>query len=144
MFLSKSCVYGIRAVLYIALQGDSGYTSIRKISDELDISFHFLTKILQKLTQNNLLNSYRGPYGGISLAKPAHDITLLDIVSNIDGEKIFDECIIGLAECNEVRPCPIHNSWGIYRDKIKGEFSATTVHDLVKNIKKFNLRLSET
>jgi Rrf2 family protein len=143
MFLSKSCVYGLRAVLYVALKGEDGYISIGKISDELNISFHFLTKILQKLTQKQILNSYRGPYGGVSLGKSSQDITLLAIVSTIDGEKIFDECIIGLAGCDEKHPCPIHNSWVVYRDKIKAEFSATTVQDLVKNIKKFKLRLSE-
>lgn len=144
MFLSKSCVYGLRAVLYVALKGDGGYISIRKISDELNISFHFLTKILQKLTQNEILNSFRGPYGGISLAKSARDITLLDIVGTIDGEKIFEDCLIGLSACDEKNPCPLHDSWTTYRDKIKDEFANTTVHDLVRNIKKSNLRLSET
>ena len=143
MLLSKSCVYGLRAVLYIAHKGDGEYVSIRKISDELNISFHFLTKILQKLTQKQILNSYRGPYGGISLAKYVHEITLLDIVCAIDGNKIFEACILGLAQCDEQHPCPVHDSWVIYRDKIRAKFSATTIHDLVKNIKKLNLRLSE-
>jgi Rrf2 family iron-sulfur cluster assembly transcriptional regulator len=144
MFLSKSCVYGIRAVLYVALKGDREYVSIRKISDELNISFHFLTKILQKLTQNELMNSYRGPSGGINLAKSAHKITILDIVSAIDGKKIFEDCMLGLAGCDEKHPCPIHDTWSIYRDKIKSEFTNTTVQDLIENIKKSNLRLSKT
>jgi DNA-binding IscR family transcriptional regulator len=48
---TKSCEYGIRASLLLAAQpGDREYTPIKKISEILDISYHFLTKTLQKLT----------------------------------------------------------------------------------------------
>ena len=63
MLLSKSTEYGIRATLYLTSLKQDGYVSIRAISDELDISFHFLTKIFQKLTQAGLLQSFRGPRG---------------------------------------------------------------------------------
>ena len=65
MLLSRSAEYGLRAALYLASLEPSGFVSIRDISDHLGLSFHFLTKIFQKLTRAGLLHSYRGPNGGV-------------------------------------------------------------------------------
>ena len=62
--LTKSCVYGLRATLYVAsFCGERHFVPIREISEKLGLSFHFLTKILQKLTEAGLMESYRGPSG---------------------------------------------------------------------------------
>ncbi|HCT51303.1 MAG TPA: transcriptional regulator, partial [Balneola sp.] len=65
MLLSKSCVYGLRASIYLASKSDEEFNSIKEMSDKLEISFHFLTKILQQLTAESLMVSYKGPKGGI-------------------------------------------------------------------------------
>ncbi|NIV03877.1 MAG: Rrf2 family transcriptional regulator, partial [Calditrichae bacterium] len=93
---SQACNYGIRAALYVASLEEQKFVPIRDIAEKLDISFHFLTKILQKLTLKNIMVSYRGPNGGISLAKPAEQITLLNVIEAIDGPDLFTECILGL------------------------------------------------
>jgi len=56
-FISHACEYGLRAVLYLASLKMDGYVPIRTMSDELNISFPFLTKIFQMLTQAGLLTS---------------------------------------------------------------------------------------
>lgn len=141
MLLSKSCEYGIRATLYLASLQQDGYVSIRAISDELDISFHFLTKIFQKLTQADLLQSFRGPNGGVTLARPASAITLMDLVTAIDGPALFTECVLGLPGCGEQKPCPLHNAWGLERDRLKVIFECTTLAILANDIESLDLRL---
>lgn len=143
MILSKASEYAIRAVIYIALVGRKGYTPIREISNALDISFHFLTKIFQILTDNNYLVSYRGPRGGIVLAKSSKEITLYDIVTAIDGEQLFHQCAIGLTGCGEDKPCPIHEKWGPIRDDIKNKLMSATIHELVEKMKADELRLAD-
>jgi len=76
------------------------------------------------------LVSCRGPKGGIKLAKNAADIRVMDIVSCIDGLKQFNNCILGLAECNERHPCPLHGSWAGHRDEISKDFNNLTIKDL--------------
>ena len=142
MKFSKKCVYALRATIYIAKSNSNGYLSIGEISDELKISFHFLTKILQTLTQHKLMKSYRGPNGGINLAKPASDITVLEIVNIIDGEKIFRECILGLPTCEEKHPCPLHDKWISSCEDLKNNLASLTIKDLVLDLKKLNLRLT--
>ncbi|RMH72789.1 MAG: Rrf2 family transcriptional regulator [Gemmatimonadetes bacterium] len=139
--LSKSCIYGIRAVLYLALQEEEGYVSIRKISKDLDISFHFLTKILQQLTQNEILTSFRGPNGGVALAKPADQLDLVQIIEAIDGLGIFQECILGLPGCGSLEPCPLHDQWGKAREELYSAFKTLTIAQLATKTKNLNLRL---
>ncbi len=69
--LSKATVYGLRALVFMASEKErTGYVSISEIAERLNISFHFLTKTFQTLTQHGILESYRGPNGGVALTKP--------------------------------------------------------------------------
>ncbi len=143
MLLSKSCYYGLRAGMYVASLEQSEYVPILRISKELNISFHFLTKILQTLTENNIMISYRGPTGGVALARPAKNIKLLDIVYAIDGPETFNQCVFGLPGCGIQAPCPLHGEWASSREKIKHMFEKTTLAELAKKINTFNLRIAD-
>jgi len=128
--LSKSCEYGLRASLYLASLEQEGYVSIGTISEELDISFPFLTKIFQKLNNAGLLDSRRGPNGGVALTLPAEEITLYEIVVAIDGDDLFEECVLGLPGCGEAEPCPLHEQWADERDRVENMFQNTTLAEL--------------
>ncbi len=142
MLLSKSCVYGLRAVLYLAANQNGEYTSIKKISERLDISFHFLTKTLQKLTASDLLESLQGPKGGVRLAHPGDQISLLDIVIAIDGDDLLTQCVLGLPGCGSEKPCPMHAMWATTREEIKEMLETTSLIEMVQKGKKDNLRIT--
>lgn len=145
--LSKSCVYGLRAILYISASSDENeeetFHSIRVISETLDISFHFLTKILQTLTAAGLLQSYRGPKGGVRLARPETDITLLDVLEAIDGEALLTSCILGLPGCGTDCPCPLHEQWIVERERIRGIFAHTTLSEIKPGVRNAAFRINE-
>lgn len=142
MLLSKACEYGIRAALFLTSSSEEGYVSVRKISKELDISFHFLTKILQKLSQAGHLRSFRGPKGGVALARPAHEVSLRDLVVAIDGPELFEQCVLGLPGCGKRRPCPMHESWGGVRAQLESMLEGQTLSDLAEKIRSEGLRLT--
>jgi Rrf2 family protein len=145
MLLSKSCEYGLRAMLYLATLGDDAedeggsapspdptreYVSIRTVSDELDIGFSFLTKVFQQLNEAGLLTSKRGPGGGVALDRPPEEINLYAIVVAIDGEALFEECVLGLPGCGEAEPCPLHDQWTEGRRRLKTIFRSTTLAEV--------------
>jgi Rrf2 family iron-sulfur cluster assembly transcriptional regulator len=142
MVLSKACSYGILASLYMARKEEGKYISIREISNDLDISFHFLTKILQTLTEEGLIVSLRGPKGGVALAKDADSISLFDIITAIDGNDLFNECILGLPGCGHAKPCPMHDHWQIEREKLKVNFNNKSLADIADKVEEFKYRLS--
>lgn len=139
--LSKSCVYGIRASIYIASEHENGYISISQVAKELNLSAHFLTKILQQLTGKDLLLSHKGPKGGVKFARDTKDIKLLEIISAIDGMDLFTECALGLVGCGVYKPCPLHDSWILHRNALRELFEHESLFDLSENVRNSGLRL---
>jgi Rrf2 family protein len=143
MLLSKSCEYGLRAMLYLAMLGEDAdgdasagpnptreYVSIRTVSDELDIGFSFLTKVFQQLNDAGLLTSKRGPGGGVALTRPPGDISLYEIVVALDGDELFEECVLGLPGCGEAEPCPLHDHWTDAREQLETTFRTTSLAEV--------------
>ncbi|CAN5390800.1 Rrf2 family transcriptional regulator [soil metagenome] len=142
MLLSKSCVYGLRAAIYLATKDNAQFIPIKKMSETLEISHHFLTKILQELTAEELLDSYKGPNGGVKLKKSADEISLMDIVLAIDGPDLLTECALGLPGCGHQNPCPLHDKWAATRDSIRHMLESSSLHQMVERGKKEDLRLT--
>lgn len=142
MLLSNSCVYGLRASLYLASRNNGEYIPIRKMSDKLEISFHFLTKILQQLTAEGIMESFKGPNGGIRLNKEGTKVQLMDIVLAIDGPHLLTECALGLPKCGTKNPCPLHDKWSETKDSIRTMLEETSLTELVEKGKTENLRLT--
>lgn len=139
--LSKSCVYGIRASIFIATAAGNDYISISSVAKDLNLSSHFLTKILQQLTNADLLYSHKGPNGGVKFTKDTKDIKLIEIIGAIDGMDLFTECALGLEGCGIYKPCPLHDSWAVHRNSLKELFETESLYDLADNVKNAGLRL---
>jgi Rrf2 family protein len=132
---SASCHYGLQAMFYIASHCKEGCNiELKEIAEERDIPKHFLSKILQQLVREKLLCSMKGPHGGFRLSRDATTITLIDIVEAIDGVEVFDECGIGLRECNDADPCPIHDDFKHLREQVKELFQTKTLEALANEI----------
>lgn len=139
--LSNSSLYGLRALIYVAgRKQEKEYVSIREISESMDISFHFLTKILQKLSQNGILTSYRGPNGGIALTKPPDEVFMVEVVKILEGEDFFDTCFLGLPDCGNAAPCPMHHFWVNVKAVFLNEFEKTSLAELGAKIQNRELR----
>ena len=140
MFLSKRCLHGLRAVLYLIIQpADRGWVPVREIADVLNIPFHFLTKIVQDLIHEELLESGRGRSGGIRLAKPAEDLTVLQVIETLEGPSLFRDCVFGFSNCDNDRPCALHEKWAKVRKEITAMFSSESLAELGGRIELENL-----
>jgi Rrf2 family protein len=140
--LSSACQIGIRAMIYLALRPGARYVPVHEISDKLDVSRHFLAKILQQLTAKGLLRSHRGPHGGVALARSADRIRLADVVAAIDGRKIFEACVLGMPGCGTATPCPLHDEWGPARDRFNDIMHGSSVRDIADRTREKGYRLS--
>lgn len=170
MILSKRCIYGIQAAIYVAAHtpaapadrragaetstpetsvpddratGAPQYIQIAQIASKLNISFHLLTKVLQRFTQAGIMSSYRGPHGGVLLAKHPEEITLYDLITTIDTNSVFTSCILGLPGCGKDEPCPAHESWIQVRGKFNAIATTTTLAKLAANADQLNKRIAD-
>ena len=143
MLFSKSCIYGIRAAIYLALHENRRFVPIREISDTLDISFHFLTKILQVLTQTGLIKSEKGPKGGVALLHSSKNISLYDVINTVDGSSVFDDCIMGFPGCSDDQPCSMHKIWKETKSDLQKELQETTLYLLATEIREGAIKLTD-
>lgn len=132
---SKTCEYAIRAVFFIAHKTASGgRVGIKEVAAGIDSPEPFLAKILQDLSRKGIVQSAKGPNGGFYLDADALKRPLTDIVEAVDGNALFTGCALGLKQCSELKPCPLHGQFKI----IRGE-----IHELLETTKigKFNQEL---
>ncbi len=139
---SKSCEYALRSVLYLATHTDRD----RKIgADELSIRLdaprHFLAKILQQLAKNRLISSVRGPKGGFYLGSANLDVDLLSVIECMDGPDFFETCMLGLPECTDINPCPLHEGMVACREKMLATLKQQTIQNTAERIRKDNLKI---
>jgi len=106
---SKTCEYAIRAVIFVTRESRDGKrVGVKEIAEGIDSPVHFIAKILQELSKKGIVQSLKGPTGGFYMDSSSLNHTLADIVVAIDGDKLFHGCGLGLSECSEKRPCPMH------------------------------------
>lgn len=85
MKLSRTACYAIHAVVYMASQGPDQIIIGHRAAKVLGIPEGFLLRILVALSRARVLWSIKGPNGGYRLARPAREISLLEIVEAVEG-----------------------------------------------------------
>src|SRR5512136_3507086 len=111
MQITRQADYAVRAVLYLARLGSERRAATSQIAQEKDIPPSFLAKIVSQLSVAGLLQTSRGARGGVSLAKPAESISLLDVVQAIDGPILLNDCVADTNFCTYDDSCPLKPVW---------------------------------
>lgn len=135
MLLSKTCEYAIRAMIFIAQQSKKGNRVGKKeIAERIESPEYFMAKILQDLSRIGFIQSAKGPNGGFFMSGKQMDVSLAEIVREIDGNEIFKGCGLGLKECSSEFPCPIHFRFSAVRDELKSMLEESTVIMFVESL----------
>ena len=85
--------------------------SARDLAARARLPLPMVGKILKALAQKNLLVSHRGPKGGYSLARPASEISVAEIIAALEGPIAVTECNEHLGGCNLESFCMARTSW---------------------------------
>ena len=135
---SKSCEYGIRATIFIATHCcKEGKVGLKEIAKEIDSPIAFTAKILQVLVKNNIVKSSKGVGGGFMILKDElKSIKLVNIVNAIDGDSVFLRCGLGLSNCSEEHPCPVHEKFKFVKKDLIYMLENTNLEELSLGIKK--------
>jgi Rrf2 family iron-sulfur cluster assembly transcriptional regulator len=136
LIFSRQCEYALQAVLYLALKNPGEWASIREITGRLQIPVHFLAKTLQDLTRKKLLVSLKGPTGGFALARSTKRLKLLKVVEAIDGNDLFERCVMGFAECSSGNPCAVHKDWLELRRGLERMLATKSVVEVAREMHK--------
>jgi Rrf2 family transcriptional regulator, iron-sulfur cluster assembly transcription factor len=142
--ISNTSRYAIRALIYLAINGNGKKKiGIKKIAEDLDIPSPFLGKILQTLAKQKMLLSTKGPNGGFCLSDSSVKTNLMDIIKIIDGDDLFDRCLITNKVCSDLEsnPCALHKHYEKIREEIKSMFGQHTIKSLAEEFKTSNEKI---
>ncbi|WP_139999806.1 RrF2 family transcriptional regulator [Paenibacillus paridis] len=92
MQFSKSTDYALHALIHLGQSERCNNVGIKELSGELDVSDSYLSKIMSKLRQDGIVRAVPGVNGGYELARPADQITFLDVIQVIEGRQRLFEC----------------------------------------------------
>lgn len=136
MIYSNACAYAIRAMSRMAMIRPDGYLLLDDLCAETDLPRHFVAKIFQDLVRKGLLASAKGRGGGFALVRKPELITLYDIVAAVDGVNDLDNCVVGMAKCDDHQPCPQHDLWKGIRTQLRDYLQDTTLHVMASTLRK--------
>src|SRR5687767_12864522 len=109
MIFSSTSEYAIRALSELAGRNVNGTVLLGDLLAGTNLPRDFVAKIFQKLVRAGILRSVKGRGGGFALARPQHEICLLEIIAAIEGPQTLDACVVGLERCNDQMPCAQHD-----------------------------------
>jgi Rrf2 family protein len=125
--LTKKADYGLIALRHLA---EIRQGSAKDIAESYGIPTALLSKILQKLARNGLLVSEQGMHGGYRLARPAEDITTLEVIRTIDGPIFLTQCFTEHRPCDQSERCPVREPLRKVHEGILRLLSGISIADL--------------
>jgi len=122
-------------MIFIASMNSQEPILAKQIAGALSIPREFLNKVMQQLVRAGFLASVRGPGGGFVLAKDPKDITIFDIVKEIDGTEWFESCLLRVGLCDLQNPCAMHEFWVKIKNQVRAILDHESLADLVKEMR---------
>lgn len=129
MWVSTRAQYGMRALVEIALCNEP--TSLKVVSERQQISMNYLEQIIAVLRRGGIVESTRGAYGGYRLARPAADITALEVVELLEGSVAPVACIEDESACARHGHCSTEGLWQRVDSAVREVLGGTTMAQLV-------------
>ena len=129
--LTRAGDYAARAVLHLATLEKNEIADRESVSKAQEIPLSFLSKILQQLTSAGIIRSFKGSAGGFCLARPAQQITFLDVIRAVEGPLALNQCLIEPTRCDRSKECPIHPIWVKAQAKLEEALESITFAEIV-------------
>jgi Rrf2 family protein len=126
---SQTVEYALRAVVYLAYEAPDARTTAQ-IAAATKVPKDYLSKILQGLAKRNVVTTQRGVGGGVSLARPPEELTILDVVNAVEPIERITTCPLGLA-AHGVKLCPLHKRMDAALETVETAFKNTTLAEVL-------------
>ncbi len=126
---SKTVEYALRAVCHLAYEAPNLRTT-DQISEATKVAKPYLSKVLQALTKEGIVQSHRGIGGGMTLVKSPSELTVLDVVNAVEPIERIATCPLGLAS-HGTRLCPLHRRMDNALASVEKAFASTTMAEVL-------------
>src|SRR5215210_6101087 len=138
MMFSTKAEYGVRVMAHLARNNGADPIPLGSIADAEGLPLAYLEHLIQRLRRADLVESRRGAHGGYSLARPADEITMAEVVRALEGEIAPIECITadsnGTLVCAREgdEPCSTKLLWTRVQGSIVRTLTEMTLADVAQ------------
>ena len=140
MHITRYTDYSLRVLIYLAAQPDDALSTIAAIAQSYDISKNHLMKIVQALNTQGYVQTVRGKFGGLRLARAPADINLGNIVRQFEQGSPLVECFGEGNQCLITPACQLKNIFAQAMEQFFSELDQYTLADLVPTQQKIPLQ----
>ncbi len=143
MQLSTKSRYATRAMIELAINYGNGHIQLKEIARRQNISDKYLEQVLFPLRTKGFVYTQKGNRGGYSLARPPEQITLYDIINNVEGSLAPTTCVDYEDTCDRVNVCVTRDVWARLKNRLTEELNAITLAELAEEQKRKYAEVSE-
>ncbi len=129
MVLSQTAQYAMRGMSVLSALGPGATARTRDLAGPARVPVDYLSKILRKLVEAELLVSVKGHHGGFRLARPPGEITIAEILDAVDEGIDLQECAFGFSTCDARNPCPLHPVYSELNESVRKWAARSTLAD---------------
>lgn len=128
----------MRATIFIAQKGSAEKKlGLDEISKAIGSPASFTAKILQLLTKDNkVVSSVRGPNGGFYITDKTKKRPARAILEAMGEDAVLKKCVLGLAQCSETKPCPMHSEYKFIKQQLAQLFDNKSIQLLAEEVDK--------
>lgn len=138
--VSKLTDYGVGMMAYLAERGHGAMATAPDMSEVLQLPLPTVRKILKILTRENLLVSQRGVAGGYSLARRPKEITLMDMVTALEGPVAVTECSSGEpCGCAREEVCGLRENWSWVNSVVQSTLESYSLDQMVRSLPRLEI-----
>jgi len=131
MLITRRMDYGMRIMLTLALRPDERVRGA-DLAKEIQAPRHFVLKVVNALNQAGLVIARRGVGGGVELAKPAEQISALDVLRATDSPRAINVCLTNPLACGRSKRCAVHRLLGEIQETIDDKFRGLSLADIAQ------------
>ena len=129
--ISQTTEYALRAVVWLASHPERPLTA-HQIAESTRVPAGYLAKVLQGPSRAGLLHSQRGLGGGFTLARPASELSIWQVVQAVDPIRRITECPLGF-ELHGRKLCALHQALDDAIAQVEKDFARCTVASLIQD-----------
>lgn len=133
MKISTKGRYGLRAIIDLAVHGTNGTpVFLSDIAKRQNVSEKYLEHIFSALHKGGIVKAQRGRKGGYLLDRPADQITILDVVTILEGPCTLVDCVQNTAVCDRSGACVTREVWNKLGSAIRNILNDYSIASLVE------------
>jgi Rrf2 family transcriptional regulator, iron-sulfur cluster assembly transcription factor len=132
--LNTKARYAVMAMADLAKHGEDGAVPLSAIAERQSLSLAYLEQIFLRLRRAGLVESARGRAGGYLLARPAHAIAIVSIMTAVEEETRMTRCLDAEIGCLGDKRCLTHALWHALGGHIEAFLSSVSLQEVLDGI----------